>query len=174
MAEVKTVDVAQLKEWLDKGEAVLIDVRELAEVHEAYIPGTTHVPLAKITKADLPKVHKKKIVLHCKLGKRSEMACEKLLVEDPSLDLYNLEGGIVAWQQSGLGVKSTEGKKTISVERQVQIFVGVMVLLGVALGYFVHPGFLLLAGFIGAGMLYSGMKGSCALAMLLMSLPWNR
>ena len=93
-----SIDALTLKHWLDNNEAVLVDVREPEEYAQANIPGATLVPLDTVTLSRLPAHDEKKLVLHCKAGYRSANACMKLLAEDPSLDVYNLEGGIMAWQ----------------------------------------------------------------------------
>jgi len=36
---------------------------------------------------------------------RGKTACEKLLNENPKLDIYNLEGGIAAWEKAGLEIE---------------------------------------------------------------------
>ncbi len=96
---IKNVDAKTLKSWIDNKEAVLVDVREPAEHQAANIASATLVPLATVSRHKLPDVRGKKLVLHCQGGKRSMMACEKLLKEDPDLEVYNLEGGINAWAQ---------------------------------------------------------------------------
>jgi rhodanese-related sulfurtransferase len=102
---IKNIDAKTLKKWLDSGEAVLIDVREQAEYDAESIPGSVLKPLSTISISNLPEAKGKKIVLHCKAGKRGGSACEKLLAEDPGLELYNLEGGITSWREEGNPVK---------------------------------------------------------------------
>jgi hypothetical protein len=58
--------------------------------------------------------------------------------------------------------------------RQVQIAAGSMVVLGVVLGALVSPWLYLLAGFVGAGLVFAGITGTCGLARLLRVMPWNR
>ena len=94
--------------------------------------------LGKICKTTLPNPSGKKLVLHCKAGKRGGMACEKLLTEDPNLELYNLEGGIDAWTQSGKETRLS-GKTHLPLDRQVQLTIGIAVVTGIILGYWTHP-----------------------------------
>ncbi len=96
---IKNIDITTLKKWMDLNEVVIIDVREPSEHAEICIPETILIPLATVCKDKLPTNHNKKMVIHCRSGKRSQDACEKLLSEDPSLELYNLEGGILAWAE---------------------------------------------------------------------------
>ena len=103
---IKTIDVPTLKRWLDNQEAILIDVREPAEHDDKRIAGAILIPLATLAKNKLPPLEGHKLVLHCHLGRRSLSACNKLIIEEPSLDIYNLEGGIDAWGQQGYPVDS--------------------------------------------------------------------
>ena len=170
---LRTIDAYTLKSLLDKGEAVLVDVREPDEHGAQRIPGARLLPLGKLAKAELPDMSGKKLVLHCKAGKRGAAACEKLLAEAPEIELYNLEGGIDAWTQAGHEVK-TSGKFFLPLDRQVQLTIGTGILLGVSLGYAVHPGFLLLAALFGAGLVNAGLTGWCGLAILMAKMPWNQ
>ena len=58
--------------------------------------------------------------------------------------------------------------------RQVQIVAGILILLGVALGYAFNSGFFLLSAFVGAGLTFAGITGFCGMARLLALMPWNR
>lgn len=102
---VKNIDTKTLKEWMEKGEAFVVGVREPEEYKEASIPGALLIPLANLSRQSLPHIFGKKLVMHCRFGKRGSKACEKLLAEDPNLEIYNLEGGISAWIQAGYKVK---------------------------------------------------------------------
>ncbi len=170
---LKTVDAKTLKQWLDNGEAVLVDVREPAENKAESIEGAALLPLSTISKASLPNYSGKKLVIHCRKGGRGGSACEKLLAEDPSLEIYNLEGGISAWADAGYSIKSS-GKFFLPLDRQVQLTIGICVLTGSLLGYFVSTKFFLLTGFFGAGLTFAGLTGFCGLAMLLAKMPWNQ
>lgn len=55
----------------------------------------------------------------------------------------------------------------MNIDRAVFAFAGTMVLLGLALGYFVSPWWLLLAAFVGANLLQSAFTGFCPLAKIL-------
>ncbi len=170
---IKTVDAATLKEWVNNGEAVIVDVREPAEHTAENIEGATLLPLSGISDKLLPETKGKKLVVHCRSGKRSTSACEKLLAEDPSLEIYNLEGGISAWAGAGNAVK-TSGKFFLPLDRQVQLTIGMGVLIGSLLAYFVNPLFTILTGFFGTGLTFAGASGYCGLAMLMAKMPWNQ
>ena len=99
---VTNIDCPTLKKWLKNDEAVLIDVRELAEYQESKIDQAHLIPLGEISINSLPDFKNKKLVLHCRSGKRSLTAGAKLLEENPKLEIYNLEGGIIAWNNCTL------------------------------------------------------------------------
>jgi rhodanese-related sulfurtransferase len=107
----------------------------------------------------------------CETGQRARIAREVLLPCDRQVLV--VEGGLKAWKAARLPMVQGSGG-VISLERQVRIAVGSMVLLGVALAAVVHPGFIWLAGFFGAGLVFAGVTDSCAMALALARLPWNR
>jgi rhodanese-related sulfurtransferase len=87
-------------------------------------------------------------------------------------NLVNVDGGTSAWQSAGLPV--VEGKKVMSLERQVRIAAGSLVVIGVIVGQFVHPSGFGLSGFIGAGLVFSAVTNTCGMGMLIAKMPWNR
>lgn len=100
---IKSIDPITASEWLNNKDAILIDVREPAEYNEAHIYGAHLIPVNTVCINKLPPdIKNKKIIVHCMLGKRGSIACEKLLSGDSSLDIYNLTGGIVAWEDASL------------------------------------------------------------------------
>ena len=98
---IKSTNVAELKQWLDHGQAVLVDVREADEYAAGHIAEAVLLPLSEFTPDALPPHDGKKLVMQCKSGGRSRTACGKVNHEFPNLDVYNLEGGITAWMQAG-------------------------------------------------------------------------
>lgn len=168
---MKTITAVELKKRLDKDEVLLIDVREPAEHRTESIEGACLIPLAEMKIEKLPSI-KRPIVIHCRSGNRSAEACTKLLATDPSLDVYSLEGGIVAWQQAGFSVKKS-GSNVLPLDRQTQIAVGTIAFLGTILGTLINPAFYILPGFIGAGLMFAGITGWCGMAKLLAKMPWN-
>ena len=65
-------------------------------------------------------------------------------------------------------------KKAMSLERQVRIAAGFLVLVGAILAIAVHPYFAGLSAFIGAGLMFSGITDTCGMAMMLARMPWNQ
>lgn len=170
---IKNVNSETLKQWLKNDEAIVVDVREPAENAAERIDGSILIPLGEICQKSLPETNGKKLVIHCRSGKRSQTACNKILNEDPNCEIYNLEGGIMAWINSGNKIKSS-GKFFLPLDQQVQLTIGFGTLLGSVLGYFVNPLFFILSGFFGAGLCFAGITGFCGLAVLMAKMPWNK
>lgn len=169
---VQNIDVHTAKQWLDKNEAILIDVREPAEHAFQKIIGSALHPVGSICCSGIPETDKK-ILIHCQKGMRGSNACQKLMTENEALEVYNIKGGIEAWQQAGFPVEIS-GKKILPLDRQVQLTIGLSVLTFGLLGYFVNPVFALGAAFFGAGLTNAGLTGWCGLARLMAKMPWNR
>jgi hypothetical protein len=110
-------------------------------------------------------------VIICRTGKRAEQAYQKLAAADCE-NLAILDGGVTAWENAGLPVN--RGRKAMSLERQVRVAAGTLVLVGVALGTWTHPGFYGISAFVGAGLVFAGLTDWCGMAMLLAKMPWNQ
>lgn len=98
---MKVITVEELKQKLDRGEKInLIDVREPHEYEEANLGGRL-VPLGKVQTMQIDELEDLKdeeVIVHCRSGRRSEMAC--LVLDQMGFkNTYNLEGGILAWQE---------------------------------------------------------------------------
>jgi rhodanese-related sulfurtransferase len=168
------IEPRQLHDLIQTGRHIeLIDVRTPAEFREVHIPFARNVPLDRLDPAAVrggladpaQPVH-----VVCRSGNRAAKACEQLAAA--GLDVINVAGGTQAWEQAGLPV--TRGKKTISLERQVRIAAGTLVLIGIALGAFVHPALYGLAAFVGAGLVFAGITDTCGMGLLLARMPWNQ
>lgn len=95
-APIKEISVEEFEEWLKKGEDIqVIDVREPNEYEERNIRALL-IPLATVkNRAD--EIRKdKKVVIHCRSGKRSATAIRELENSFGYTNLYNLQGGILA------------------------------------------------------------------------------
>ena len=153
------------------GSIRLIDVRTPAEFEAVHIEGATLMPLDRLDPANVRANADDLCVIVCHSGKRAAQAREKLAAAGCE-NLAVLEGGVAAWEQAGLPVK--RGRQTLSLERQVRIAAGLLVLAGVALGTWVHPAFYGLNAFVGAGLTFAGLTDWCGMAMLLAKMPWNQ
>ena len=164
-------DVARLRE---QGRPVrIIDVRTSAEFARLHVQGARLIPLDELSPQQvLASAGDGQVFVICKSGGRSARACEKLQSAGVH-DVVSIEGGTEAWERAGLPVVRGSSK-VISLERQVRIGAGLVVLLGVALGWLVHPILLAIAAFAGAGLVFAGVTDWCGMGMLLARMPWNR
>ncbi|MBE9070203.1 rhodanese-like domain-containing protein [Leptolyngbya cf. ectocarpi LEGE 11479] len=169
---LQEIDVITLKQWLENQEALLLDVREPAEYAAEHIPGARLMPLSSFDANTLWTLSDRKIVLQCQSGKRSAQAAQKMF--EAGFDkVAHLQGGLPTWKAAGYPTKVNKNAP-ISMFRQVQIVAGSLVFLGTVLGALVSPWFLLMSGFIGAGLVFAGVTNTCAMAMLLAKLPYNQ
>jgi rhodanese-related sulfurtransferase len=152
----------------------LIDVRTPAEYGEVHIEFARNVPLDRLNPKAIAAERNgranESLYVICRTGSRANQACEKLAAV--GLHVFNVEGGTLAWDAAGLPV--VRGKKTISLERQVRIAIGVIVLTSAVLATLVHPYWIGLAAFMGAGLIFSGITDFCGLALILGRMPWNQ
>lgn len=170
---VATISPTELHHLRQSGTAVdLIDVRTPAEFQEVHADGARNIPLDRIDAQTVQGATSNQGPLYviCRSGSRAKQACEKLA--QAGLKVYNVEGGTMAWESAGLPVQ--RGKKAISLERQVRIAAGFLVLLGAVLALVVHPWFALLSAFVGAGLMFAGITDTCGMAMVLARMPWNQ
>ena len=79
------MDAKTLERWLKDGSAALFDVREPAEFRATWIPGASFMPPSQFDAGRLPGG---RIVIHCQKGGRGAAACEKLLKQNPALEVY--------------------------------------------------------------------------------------
>ena len=172
MSDLRSIDAPTLKQKLDRGEAVLIDIRESDEHAREHIVGARLAPLSAIDAHDFDRDHGKAAVFHCKSGMRTQANAAKLLSKGFA-EAYCLQGGIEAWKAAGFPVH-TNAKAPLEIMRQVQIAAGSLVLIGVALGWVVNPAFFALSASVGAGLTFAGATGWCGMAMALKAMPWNR
>jgi rhodanese-related sulfurtransferase len=108
MQEIKNIGAKTLNQWLENHEVLLIDVREIDEFNAERIPEARNIPLSQICteEPDISEYSGKKIVIQCRSGARSMTACAKFLEANPSLEIYNLEGGIIDWKRCGYKTQS--------------------------------------------------------------------
>ena len=171
-ARLQEIDAQTLKQWLEANAVTLVDVRELAEYAAERIPGAKLQSLSRFEPHQLRSVAGQKLVLYCQSGHRSAKAAQQCL-ENGFDSVIHLRGGILAWKSAGYAVEKSQNAP-ISLFRQVQIVAGSLVFLGTVLGAIVSPVFLLLSGFVGAGLVFAGVTNTCAMGMLLAKLPYNQ
>ncbi len=173
---MNTITPQQLHDRLEQNEKTFIlDVRTPAEYSEVHVLGSTPFPLNRITHESLSLetafTKDQPLYIFCHSGTRAKIAAEKLQKAGYHSCIV-VEGGIAAWIQGGFSViRGTQ--KTISIERQVRIAAGSLVLIGVLSALFINPSFIFLSGFIGAGLIFAGLTDWCGMGLLIARMPWN-
>jgi len=155
-------------------EVELLDVRTPAEFREMHVPFAKNAPLDRLEPKQIAAARSGRpnepLYVICLSGGRGQIACEKLIAA--GLNVVNVEGGTLAWSAADLPI--VRGKKAMSLERQVRIAAGSLVVIGCAVGYFVHPLGYALAAFVGGGLVFAGVTNTCGMGMLLARMPWNQ
>ena len=172
---VSTTTPRKLAELCTEGRKIdLIDVRTPVEYREVHVQMARNVPLDQLDPTALMQVRNgtadEPLYVICRSGGRGQQACEKFLKAGFS-NVFNVEGGTTACVEAGLPV--VRGKKAISLERQVRIAAGSLVLLGVGLS-FINPAFIGLSAVVGAGLVFAGITDTCGMGLLLARMPWNQ
>ncbi len=153
----------------------LIDVQTPVEYREVHVEYARSIPLDQLDPLAVMQSRNgtkdEPLYVVCRAGKRGEKAREKFLKAGYT-NVVNVEGGTLACERAGLPL--VRGKKAVSLERQVRIAAGTFVLLGAVLGWLVHPAFIGLSAFVGAGLIFAGITDTCGMGLLLARMPWNQ
>jgi rhodanese-related sulfurtransferase len=161
-----------------EGPPEIIDVRTAAEFAQVHADGAQSVPLDAL---DVEAIRRRResdgraatpLFVICQSGGRSARACEQFAAAGMT-NVFSIDGGTTAWERAGLPVVRGT-RKVISLERQVRIGAGALVLISVTLGWLAHPVFFALAAFVGAGLVFAGITDWCGMGLLLARMPWNR
>jgi len=149
-----------------------LDVRSVLEFSREHIKDSLNLPIdmlaAKVN--ELSQTRQIYIVL-CRTGNRSPMAAD-MLMQSGIHTVKVMDGGLTGWQKEKLPVIKGEGG--VSLERQVRIIAGSIVLFGIILSRFIHPGFIGISILVCCGLIYAGFTDNCLMGMLLMKLPYNK
>lgn len=94
---------------INREDAVIVDVREENEYKQGHILNALHIPLSTLSSklGRLEKLRQRPIIANCLNGNRSARACA-VLKKHGFEKVYNLKGGINAWQDASLPL--TKGK----------------------------------------------------------------
>jgi rhodanese-related sulfurtransferase len=173
---MKTISPTHLQQLLDSHAGLsLLDVRTPVEFAEVHVPQAHNVPLDQLEPKSLLASGQVKeeqpVYLLCRSGARAAKAAEKFGQQGLGNTIV-VEGGTLAWIEAGLPVNRGKAK-VISLERQVRIGAGSLVLLGVLLAIFVRPYFIAVSGLVGAGLVFAGVTDYCGMGLLLAKAPWN-
>ncbi|MBS1719870.1 MAG: rhodanese-like domain-containing protein [Armatimonadetes bacterium] len=167
----KTIDVQELRAMIQSQEPLqLIDVRSPGEFSAGHVPQAINIPLEQV-EARLGDFTSGKVALLCQSGRRAGLACDVL--QDHHQNLVVVEGGTKAWMDKGYPTVASNSTRW-SLERQVRLGAGLLVLIGTVLALLASPAWIYLAMFVGAGLTFAGLTNICGMAMVLAKLPWNR
>ncbi|MEW8000525.1 MAG: rhodanese-like domain-containing protein [Candidatus Thiodiazotropha endolucinida] len=179
IANVSTISPSKLYVIQTQGKKIdLLDVRTGMEYGSGHIPGAKQLALDEISDESLiehlgdPKERDHaSIYITCQSGFRAQQAAEQLY-ESGYQNLVFVDGGTEGWEQAGLPMQRCG--RVISMERQVQIAIGSLLLLKVIFGFTLHELFFLAGALIGLGLIMAGVTRWCGMARLVAIMPWNR
>nr|WP_225955600.1 rhodanese-like domain-containing protein [Amycolatopsis lexingtonensis] len=171
--QVSSLDVASARHLIaNNPDTLVVDVRTPAEFGTAHIPEAVNLPLDQVD-THLSRIVDDaggRMILVCQGGSRAER-CQRVLAAAGLAGTTVLEGGMNAWAAAGAPI--TRGVPRWSLERQVRLVAGGIVLLAVLVSLWWLPA-RFLAGLIGAGLALAAVTDTCVLGMLLAKLPYNR
>jgi len=163
---------AELQARIGRGEPLqVIDVREFPEFAAGHIACSRLLPLSELTARADQLDRSIPLVCVCRSGKRSAEAASKLLALG-FRDVAQLDGGVIAWEQSGLPL-TRDAHAPWSLERQVRLALGIFILTGLSLSL-IWPWAIAVSWLIGAGMVFTAFIDWCGMALLLAKAPWNK
>jgi rhodanese-related sulfurtransferase len=148
-----------------------IDVRSPGEYASGHIPGAINIPMDQIEARLDDLLPSMPILLVCQAGKRARMVAG--LLEPCRSDVTVLEGGTAAWAAAGQPLV-TSVKSRFSLERQVRLIAGLLVLISVLSALTLNRNWIFLAAVVGAGLTFAGLTDICMMASLLIRMPWNQ
>lgn len=170
---IKQATVHEINALLETGgECQVVDVREFSEFNTARIAEAQLMPLSNFEKHAAEIDRSKPVYLMCRSGNRARQAAEKLAARGFT-DIHVVEGGMTAWAGAALPV--VKGESTVwPLERQVRFTAGLLVVIGVVLGFAATPYLFLISGLVGAGLVFAAVTDTCGMAMILARMPWNQ
>lgn len=166
---VPTIFPADAHAMLAAG-ATLIDIRDADAFAREHIAGAVNRPLADIGRHPLPTGP---IIFHCQSGMRTTAHADALAAAAGAARCVLLQDGIDGWRGGGLPT-IRDRRQPLEIMRQVQLGAGALALLGVLLGWLIHPALFSVSAFVGAGLMVAGATGWCGMARLLRIMPWNK
>ena len=102
---IKSVGPVEATQLNNREDAIFLDIRDDSEYRSGHIPGTIHIPLKQLPErvSELEKYRGRPVIACCRSGNRSTSA-GSILAKHGFERVYNLGGGIAAWQSANLPV----------------------------------------------------------------------
>ena len=173
MTDIQEISAEAFRKKIGEGETLtVLDVRTGVECRtESLDYPYIHIPLHLLDPSAFVKNHRgpDPVYILCRSGGRARKAAESLVAAGLQKAVI-VTGGIGACKSCGVNIKAGQ---TLSLERQVRIAAGALVLAGVALGSLIDSHFYILSGAVGAGLIFAGITDWCGMALLLARAPWN-
>lgn len=161
-----------LNEALKSENICILDVRTNTEFMENSIQNSIHIPLNDLKGNEQILNEAKQIVIVCKGGVRACKGFERLSLENQQKAKV-LDGGIDEWIKNRLPVNS-QRKIRFPIINQMQMIIGLMLVIFALCTIFVNKWFILGSLFIGFMLFIAGLSGFCLLINILAKMPWNR
>ncbi|UDQ98254.1 MBL fold metallo-hydrolase [Lentisphaerota bacterium WC36G] len=169
----KEISVESAQEFIKNGgHHSVLDVRTAGEHATEKIANSVLIPvddlednLEKVMAIPAPRL------IMCQSGSRAQRA-QEILEKHHIAGTMVINGGMNAYKVIAEN-ELLQNKKRMSLERQVRIAAGFLVLLGIGLS-FVHIGFIGISAFVGCGLIFAGITDYCGMAMILAKMPWNK
>ena len=167
---MKVITVGELAEKRSSFPAQWVDVRSATEFAAGHVPGAVNIPMEQVESrlgdfsTSLP------VVLICRSGTRAALV--SAMLSPCRQDVHVLDGGTAAWAQAGLPLVANT-KTRWSLERQVRLIAGLIVLIAAVLAVSHDVRWVYLSGFVGLGLTFAGLSDFCPMGILLGMMPWN-
>lgn len=175
IASIKAVDLAGLA----PDSCRILDVRTAPEHAEKHLKRPHDlVPLDRLDPVSYAAARgigqDDPLYILCKAGPRAGKAAQ-MFADAGFTNIHVVDGGIMACESCNEPLASgSDAGAVMSLERQVRIAAGALVVAGILGGFFISPVLYLLALFVGAGLVFAGLTDWCGMALLLAKAPWNR
>ncbi len=165
------ITAAELAKPGDRLAVQLIDICSPSEYAAGHVPGAINIPMEEIESRIGDLSSTSPVVLICKSGQRAAATAQ--LVEMRRQNVLVLDGGTRAWSATGAPL-IVSARTRWSLERQVRLGAGLLVILGIVLSFVWSRGWIALSAFVGLGLTFAGLTDICGMALLLRKMPWNK
>lgn len=152
---------------------IFIDVREPTEFNLEHIPHSKNIPLSQFSESissictENPNTN---FIFLCQSGNRAKKALE-IWNQNTDKPAEVLEGGLSQWKMEKKSIFIKKNK--LPIMQQVQLIVGILLIIISLLTYFMSINLIIMIVFIGLGLTFAGLTGFCGLALILLKMPWN-